>query len=221
MRTHHLFGVVGSNRDDEEPTNQSIWPGDGREDFGFGSLQYLAAAASRAAGQLSVRALNGILADSIVLHDLYRRCHSLARGSAQSQLRRLLDAHLLEQLEAIDQLIEGIETLGGTAITHGRGAAELTTVPQPSGRVRDMEGMLSWLAEVHIHIVAELRTVIEGPTRNAGARSIEQLLCKARCGHERQGWAHAKYLAESRRSVPKQAPRRHVNPQHPAGRGIR
>jgi DNA-binding ferritin-like protein len=170
---------------------------------------------------VSIRALNGILSDSIVLHDLYLRCCRLACGDEEDNLRRMLDAHVLEQLDAIDQVIERIEILGGTAITHGRRAAELTAVRQPSARITDIAAKLSWLADVHTLIVAELRSAIGGPTSNGGAGTAEHQLRNSLHRHERQAWNLVKYLAESRRSVPRLTPRRLVNLQHPAGRGIR
>jgi DNA-binding ferritin-like protein len=161
------------------------------------------------------------LADSIVLYDLYRGCDDLARIKEKYGLCLLLETHALEQLDAIDQLIDRIESLGGRATTHSRQVAELSAVRQPSGRVNDIEAMLSWLADVHNLIAGELRTAIGVPAKYPGAGSIEEMLRDTLCRHERQLWLVAKYLAESRRSVPRLVPHRQVNLHHPAGRGIR
>jgi starvation-inducible DNA-binding protein len=145
--------------------------------------------------------LNGILADAIVLHDLYRRGCCLARDNNEGQLRQVLDMHALGQLELIDLLIERIQTLGGSAITTGRRVAERTAVRQPSDGVAGIAGMLAWLADVHALIIAELRSAAGPPGEDPGGSGTEHVLHDAIRRQEQQAWIIGKYLAEFRYTV--------------------
>ena len=60
----------------------------------------------------SAHLLNGILADSMILHALYKKHHWLVAGPTFYQLHLLFDKHADEQLELIDLLAERIRSLG-------------------------------------------------------------------------------------------------------------
>jgi starvation-inducible DNA-binding protein len=56
--------------------------------------------------------LNPILADSMIIYNLYKKHHWLVRGPTFFQLHLLLDKHADEQLKIIDLLAERVQTLG-------------------------------------------------------------------------------------------------------------
>lgn len=68
----------------------------------------------------SVQNLNQVLADTIVLRDMYKKHHSQAAGHTFYQLHPLFDKHANEHAELIDIIAERIQLRGG--ITVGMGA---------------------------------------------------------------------------------------------------
>jgi starvation-inducible DNA-binding protein len=158
---------------------------EGMDVQGFGSLRYLLnASAQRPAGD-PCHLLNRILADTIVLYDLYRTCHSRIRGTALGRLRLRLDDHALEQLELIDLLVEGVEKRGGVAISDPRRVAELTSVRLDPDWDENLAAMLFWVSHVHNIIVREIADIMDRiPTAHRLAH--DAILPQAALLHHRQ-----------------------------------
>src|ERR1700757_2854510 len=72
-------------------------------------------ALARGARATSVIALNQILADTMMLRDLYKKHHWQASGATFYQLHVLFDKHYEEQVAMIDAIAGRIQILGGTA----------------------------------------------------------------------------------------------------------
>ena len=70
--------------------------------------------------------LNQVLADTRILHDLYKKSHWLMRGATFYQLHLLLDRHAEQQEKLIDLLAERVQTLGAVAVGDPRHVAEIT-----------------------------------------------------------------------------------------------
>src|SRR5262245_12801968 len=83
----------------------------------------------------SAHVLNQILADSMILHSLYKKHHWLIRGHTFYQLHLLLDKHAGEQDELIDLLAERVQTLGAVAVADPRHVGELTRIERPPNGV--------------------------------------------------------------------------------------
>src|ERR1700761_8005431 len=64
----------------------------------------------------STDALNQLLADTMVLRDLYKKHHWQVSGATFYQLHLLFDKHFEEQSELIDTIAERIQSLGGLAV---------------------------------------------------------------------------------------------------------
>ena len=82
----------------------------------FGTTRLLPIALAKDARSESCRLLNEILADSMVLHALYKKHHWLVAGPTFYQLHLLFDKHAEEQIEIIDLLAERVQSLGGIAV---------------------------------------------------------------------------------------------------------
>jgi len=76
-------------------------------------------------------ALNGVLANTMILQSLYKKYHWLMRGITFYQLHLLLDKHSTEQLELIDALAERVQKLGAS-----RSAITVTPPNSPTFRAR-------------------------------------------------------------------------------------
>lgn len=61
----------------------------------------------------SISDLNGVLADTITLRDLYKKCHWQTSGATFYQLHLLFDKHYNEQAALVDLIAERIQLLAG------------------------------------------------------------------------------------------------------------
>src|SRR5438105_1564592 len=106
----------------------------GEEVQRFGEMRLFPIALGHDARAESAQLLNHILADSMILYNLYKKHHWLVRGPTFYQLHLLLDKHAGEQVELIDTIAERVQTLGGLAVADPRHVAELTKSPRPPTR---------------------------------------------------------------------------------------
>jgi starvation-inducible DNA-binding protein len=110
--------------------------------------------------QETVQALNGILADSMTLRDLYKKSHWQVSGPTFYQLHLLFDKHHATQVELIDEIAERIQVLGGISIAMAIDVAETTSIPRPPRGREEVPVQISRLLEAH-------KTIIEGARRFA------------------------------------------------------
>jgi starvation-inducible DNA-binding protein len=88
-------------------------------------------ATARKACEQSVVALNGILADTITLRDLYKRYHWQASGASFYDMHLLCDSHQEDQSALGDAIAERIQALGGMPAAMAAEVARATSVPSP------------------------------------------------------------------------------------------
>src|SRR3954468_19348424 len=79
----------------------------------------------------STKNLNQLLADTIMLRDLYKKHHWQVSGNTFYQLHLLFDKHYEEQNELVDELAERVQYLGGVTIAAAHDVAEHTTLERP------------------------------------------------------------------------------------------
>ncbi|MEU3527386.1 DNA starvation/stationary phase protection protein [Streptomyces sp. NPDC038707] len=121
----------------------------------FGTVKQFPLALSYEARMYSCQRLNKVLADTQILHGLYKKHHWLMRGATFYQLHLVLDQHAAQQLALVDTIAERVQTLGGVAVGDPRHVAELTSVPRPPDGVEEVPAMLSRLIEAHETILAD------------------------------------------------------------------
>lgn len=103
----------------------------------------------------STRNLNQILADTIMLREMYKKHHWQLSGPTFYQLHLLFDEHYEKQDELVDTIAERIQALGGVAIAMPQDVAEQTRVERaPIGR-EEVPVQLSRLLEAHELILKE------------------------------------------------------------------
>lgn len=131
----------------------------------FGTVRQFPLGLSYDARMYSCERLNKVLADTQILHALYKKHHWLMRGSTFYQLHLLLDKHAAEQLALVDMLAERVQTLGGVAVGDPRHVAEITSVARPPNGAEEVPAMLSRLLEAHETILTD--------AHDAAARTAE------------------------------------------------
>jgi len=125
----------------------------------FGHLVRMPIALSEHACKESVDNLNQLLADTMMLRDLYKKHHWQVAGPTFYQLHLLFDKHHDEQNEVVDAVAERIQLLGGVSVAMAHDVAETTLVPRaPKGR-EEVPVQVSRLLHAHEIVLKEARTM--------------------------------------------------------------
>ncbi len=162
----------------------------------FGEMRLLPIALGHDARAESCQLLNRILADSIILYNLYKKHHWLMRGPTFYQLHLLLDKHAEEQIKLIDLMAERVQTLGGVAIADPRHVAEVTTVPRPPDGAEEVPAMLSRLLEAHEIIIEKVRDAITKTADSRDDGTNDMLMGDVLRTNELQVWFIAEHLVD-------------------------
>jgi len=101
--------------------------------------------------------LNQLLADTMTLRDLYKKCHWQVAGPTFYQLHLLFDKHYGEQNELVDAIAERIQLLGGVSLAMAADVAETTQIARPPRGREEVPVQLSRLIDAHQIIVQQSR----------------------------------------------------------------
>lgn len=168
----------------------------GQEVQRFGTLRELPIGLPDRARTESCRLLNEILADTTILHALYKKHHWNVAGPTFYQLHLLFDKHAEEQLELVDALAERVQSLGGIAVGDPRHAAELTTVERAPDGAEDVPAQVTRLLAAHETIIDKVRDAIEATEKNKDWGSNDLLMGDVLRAHELQVWFLAEHLVD-------------------------
>ena len=105
--------------------------------------------------------LNQLLADTMTLRDLYKKCHWQVAGPTFYQLHLLFDKHFGEQSDLVDTIAERIQLLGGVSIAMAHDVAETTQIERPPRGREEVPVQLSRLLDGHEVIIRESRELAE------------------------------------------------------------
>jgi len=142
--------------------------------------------------------LNQLLADVIILRDLYKKHHWQASGPTFYPLHLLFDRHAGQIDEMIDQIAERIMTLGGVAIAMGADVAETTLIPRPPKGREDAATQLSRLLHAHEVILVEARTMARLAAERGDDGTNDLIVSSVIRTNETQVWFLAEHLVDSR-----------------------
>jgi len=139
--------------------------------------------------------LNTILADTRILHDLYKKTHWLLRGPTFYQLHLLMDKHAGEQYALVDTIAERVQTLGAIAVGDPRHVAELTRIPRPPDGAEGVPEMLSRLLEAHELVLRDVRDAAHRAAELGDDGSNDLLVSDVLRTNELQVWFVYEHLA--------------------------
>ncbi|HET6262247.1 MAG TPA: DNA starvation/stationary phase protection protein [Chloroflexia bacterium] len=169
----------------------------GKETQRYGTLRKLPIALDEEARGESCELLNQVLADTVILFNLYKKHHWLVAGHTFYQLHLLFDKHADEQLEIIDLLAERVQSLGGIAISDPRHVAEITKIERPPDGREEVPAMISRLLSAHETILEEVREAIEKTEENKDWGSNDILVSEVLRTNELQVWFVAEHLVDT------------------------
>ena len=144
----------------------------------------------------SVEALNQILADTMMLRDLYKKHHWQVAGHTFYQIHLLFDKHYEEQNELVDTIAERIQSLGGISIAMAADVAETTMIPRPPRGREELPVQLSRLLEAHEVILKEARTMAKEAASAGDDGTNDLLVSDVIRTNELQVWFLAEHLVD-------------------------
>ena len=168
----------------------------GKEVQRFGTIRLVPIALSEEARAESVQLLNQILADTKVLHPMYKKHHWLVAGPTFYQLHLLFDKHAEEQLEIMDLLGERVQSLGGVAVGDPRHAAEITQIDRPPNGAEEVPAMISRLLQAHELMIISIRDAIDRTERSKDWGTNDLLMSDVLRRHELQSWFLSQHLVD-------------------------
>jgi starvation-inducible DNA-binding protein len=145
----------------------------------------------------SVKAVNQILVDTMVLRDLYKKHHWQMSGPTFYSLHLLLDKHWEEQTELVDKLAERVQTLGGIAIAMAHDVAEMTKIDRPPRGREEVPVQLSRLLEAHEQILIQAHQAAKRAAERGDDGTNDLLASEVIPHNEMQVWFLSEHLVDT------------------------
>ena len=145
----------------------------------------------------SIEALNQILADTMMLRDLYKKHHWQVAGQTFYQLHLLFDKHYSEQSTLVDALAERIQSLGGISVAVPHDVAQMTRLERPPRGREEVPVQLSRLLEAHELMLREVREAAKQAAEAGDDGTNDLLVGEVIRTHEMQVWFLAEHLVET------------------------
>ncbi len=160
----------------------------------YGTVLELPAALPASVRLESTRNLNQVLADTVMLREMYKKHHWQVSGHTFYQLHLLLDKHYEEQDKLVDTIAERVQALGGVAIAMPQDVAEQTRVERPPIHREEVPVQLSRLLEAHELILKEAHEFAKTADKAGDDGTNDLLVSEIIRTNELQVWFIAEHL---------------------------
>ena len=168
-----------------------------KETQAFGTLTRYPLGLGDEARLTSVNGLNQILADSIMLRDMYKKHHWQLSGPTFYQLHLLFDKHASEQTEIVDALAERVQTLGGMAVAIANDVAAMTKIERPPRGREEVPVQISRLLEAHEHVLIEARALARKAAELGDDGTNDLLISEVVRTNEQQVWFVSEHIVDT------------------------
>lgn len=138
--------------------------------------------------------LNQLLADTMTLRDLYKKCHWQVAGPSFYQLHLLYDKHYDEQVALVDSIAERIQLLGGVSLAMAADVAQTTQIERPPRGREEVPVQLSRLVDAHQVIVGEARKMARRTFQLGDDGTNDLLVSEVLRTNELQMWFLSEHL---------------------------
>ena len=169
----------------------------GHEIQAYGRIARLPNALPEDVCAASVSDLNQLLADTMVLRDLYKKHHWQVAGETFYQLHLLFDKHYDAQVELVDLLAERVQLLGGISIAMAHDVAETTLIERPPRGREPVPVQISRLLEAHERILHYARGAARRAAERGDDGTNDLLVSDLIRPNELQVWFLAEHLVDS------------------------
>lgn len=140
--------------------------------------------------------LNQLLADSITLRDLYKKCHWQVAGPTFYQLHLLFDKHFEEQVEIVDEIAERIQLLGGISLAMAADVAETTRIERPPRGREEVPVQISRLLDAHQIIIGDCRDLAKRASQLEDEGTNDLVVSDVLRTNELQVWFISEHLVD-------------------------
>jgi starvation-inducible DNA-binding protein len=140
--------------------------------------------------------LNQLLADSIVLRDMYKKHHWQVAGPTFYQLHLLFDKHFEEQVEMVDTIAERVQLLGGVTIAMGGDVAEVSKIQRPPRGKEEVPVQISRLLEGHKIIIQSCLDISKAADDAGDQGTNDLVISDILRPNELQAWFIGQHLVE-------------------------
>jgi len=140
--------------------------------------------------------LNQLLADTMTLRDLYKKCHWQVAGPTFYQLHLLFDKHYGEQNELVDAIAERIQTLGGIGLAMAADVAETTQIERPPRGREEVPVQLSRLIDAHQIIIQQSRPLARRASELGDDGTNDLVVSDVNRTNELQIWFLSEHLVD-------------------------
>ena len=144
----------------------------------------------------STNALNPLLANTMVLRDLYKKHHWQVSGATFYQLHLLFDKHYNEQVEIMDELAERIVALGGVPLAAPHDVAEASSIERPPKGRESVPAQIIRLLDAHEHILLQSRKAAREASENGDDGTNDLIVSDVIRTNETHVFLLAEHLAE-------------------------
>lgn len=140
----------------------------------FGDIAAYPLALADRAKEKSIEHINRLLAETLVLRDMYKKHHWQVSGPTFEQLHLLFDKHYEAQVDIVDTLAERVQMLGGISIAMPHDVLEISTLPRPPKGRETPYAQIVRLLHAHEHILklARVAARVAGDAGDDGSNDM-------------------------------------------------
>jgi starvation-inducible DNA-binding protein len=162
----------------------------------FGQVIHMPIALAGEVCKESVDNLNQLLADTMVLRDMYKKHHWQVSGPTFYPLHLLFDKHYEQQNTLVDTIAERIQLLGGVSIAMSHDVAETTIVPRPPRGREEVPVQISRLLHAHEIVLMEARAMARVAAEKGDDGTNDVLVSDVIRTNELQAWFVAEHVVD-------------------------
>jgi starvation-inducible DNA-binding protein len=140
--------------------------------------------------------LNVLLANTLIMRDMYKKHHWQVSGPTFYQLHLLFDKHYDEQADMADTIAERIQSLGGLTVAMGGDVAGLTTIPAPPKGREEVPVQISRLLEAHKIVMQQCKNIADAADAAGDDGTNDLAISNILRPNELQAWFIGQHLVE-------------------------
>jgi starvation-inducible DNA-binding protein len=141
--------------------------------------------------------LNQLLADTIMLRDMYKKHHWQVSGHTFYQLHLLYDKHFEEQSALVDTIAERVQLLGAVTVAIAPDVAEQTRLERPPIHREEVPVQISRLLEAHEVILKESREFAKQASQSGDDGTNDLIVSDVIRTNELQVWFLSEHLVST------------------------
>jgi starvation-inducible DNA-binding protein len=142
----------------------------------------------------SVAALNGLLAHTMALRDLYKKAHWQTYGPNFYELHLLFDKHYGEQVEIMDATAERIQAMGGVALATAFDVVAESRIPAPPRDREAVQPQLRRLLAAHEITLRDARPLAQAAAARGDDGTSDLIVSQLIRVHEMESWFVSEHL---------------------------